>query len=225
MAALYADFGDIRGNDFKAWWDEKPLPFDDKRGAQLFAEPRAEDSFRVLQKDEVVAGDSGTLVLSIPLNLPKKFLEQHFRKLLKIHHEGLDVQPKGDDKRGHQYAKHSNATYKFVGQPNPAGLELTLKIYDFWMENPEMKLWEIGNALPKFMVAHKIKSSDKNSTDNKNVLAASVSRYLRNAKKDIEATGRGCFLSERPKPKPKEKKVTTGRVHLLSDPPSVPKSS
>lgn len=194
MSALYADFGDVRGDDFKEWWTQ------DGRGVRLFAEPRAEDSFRVLQKDEVVAGDSGTLVLSIPLNLPKKFLEQHFRKLLKIYHEGLDVQPKGDDKRGHQYAKHSQAKYRFTGQPNLKAIRTTLEIYEYRLANPDMTLWEIGNSSPRIDDKLKLANSDGVSelVDKKYVLASTVSRYLRKAKQYIEATGRGYFLSEPP---------------------------
>lgn len=188
LSNLYADFDDVRGDDFKAWWTNGD------RGARLFAEPLAEDGVRVLQMGEVFTGDTKTLVVSFPLNLPKKFLEKRFRAILATQHMG---------KRGHQHAKKSQAKYQFNGQPNLEGLELTLAVYDFRSAHPEMTLWEIGNALPKFMVAQKIKPSDKDSTDKRNVLAASVSRYLRKAKSYIEATGRGCFLSGPPSDTPK----------------------
>ncbi len=62
--------------------------------------------------------------------------------------------------------------------------------------NPDMKLWEIGNAMPKFQMEQKIKTSDTPSqiVDKKNVLAASVSRYLRRVSEAIKNTGNGEFL-------------------------------
>ena len=46
LASLYADFGDVRGEDFKAWWTFKVDGED--RGAYLFAEPSVESSVKVL---------------------------------------------------------------------------------------------------------------------------------------------------------------------------------
>jgi hypothetical protein len=59
-----------------------------------------------------------------------------------------------------------------------------------------MKLWEIGNSMPKFQIENKIKASDSPSgiVDKKNVLAASVSRYLRRVSEAIENAGKGEFL-------------------------------
>lgn len=181
MAALYADFGDVRGEDFKAWWTT------DSRGVRLFAEPRAEDSFRVLQAAEVVSGHAGTLAVSFPLNLPKKFLERRFRELLAIHI---------DRKRGSQLAKESNAKYRFNGQPNLEALKLTMKIYDYRMANPDMTLWEVGNSSPLINDDLKLENDDTVSTaqDKKSVLASTVSRYLRKYREYVEATGRGKFL-------------------------------
>ena len=39
LASLYADFGDVRGEDFKTWWMFKVNG--ENRGAYLFAEPSA----------------------------------------------------------------------------------------------------------------------------------------------------------------------------------------
>ncbi len=59
-----------------------------------------------------------------------------------------------------------------------------------------MKLWEIGNEMPRFQMAQKIKAGDTPSeiVDKKNVLAASVSRYLRRVSEAIERTGSGEFI-------------------------------
>src|SRR5262249_16591704 len=48
LADLYKDFGDVRNDNFKAWWKEND------RGAMLFARPPAEVSVRVLvERDKV----------------------------------------------------------------------------------------------------------------------------------------------------------------------------
>ena len=93
LAKLYADFGDVRGDDFKAWWTE------DGRGAKLFSNPPAEETVRLLTTDEQAPTDGDRLVVSVPLNLPKKFILQRFRSLLDQNHKG---------KRGKRYAKTSN---------------------------------------------------------------------------------------------------------------------
>lgn len=182
MAALYADFGDVRGESFKEWWST------DLRGLRLFAEPRAEDSFRVLETGEVVAGDAETLAISFPLNLPKKFIEKSLKQLLAKHHTGV---------RGKQHAKNSKAKYQFIGQPNLKALEVTMKIYDYRMANPDMTLWEVGNSSPLIDKKLKLENDDSPSTaqDKKFTLASTVSRYLKKYKEYVEATGRGCFLS------------------------------
>ncbi len=79
LSKLYSDFGDVRGNDFKKWWN------DSDKGVRLFAEPKNE-TVTVLKGGERVAESLGTLTLSLPLNLPKKLLLQCCKVLLgKVH--------------------------------------------------------------------------------------------------------------------------------------------
>ena len=47
MAEIYKDFGDVRGESFKVWWTEEG------RGVRLFADPRSEESFRLLDEGEL----------------------------------------------------------------------------------------------------------------------------------------------------------------------------
>lgn len=181
LAAIYADFGDVRGGDFKAWWTEGG------RGVRLFAEPRAEDSVRVLQEGECALAASEALTLSLPLSLPKRLLERRIKELLAKHHTG---------KRGHQLAKKSQAKYRVQGQPNLGALELGLNVYDFKQKNPDLALWEIGNQVPRVTMKHKLKwDDDKNDKIvKKRILAATVSRYLKRVKLSIERAGVGLFL-------------------------------
>lgn len=175
-AALFEDFG-VLGDDFHAWWRD--------RGVHLFAEPRAEDTVRVLEQGEIVP--NGTLSISFPLNLPKKHLEKRFKELLMKEHQG---------KRGRQLAKLSQARYKVQGQPNVPAMEVGLRVYDHARKNPDMPLWQIGNTLENFQGWNKILPSDTPASviDKKNALAATVCRYLKRVKKNIERTGEGLFL-------------------------------
>jgi hypothetical protein len=179
LSKLYSDFGDVRGNDFKKWWN------DSEKGVRLFAEPKNE-TVRVLKGGERVAESLSVLALSLPLNLPKKLLLQRCKSLLAEVHPG---------KQGRLLARLSEATYKVKGQPNIEGLKMTLKVYDFRMAHPELALWEIGNQLPRFMLSQRVLISDTPATakDKKNALAAAVGRYLKKAELMIESASKGTF--------------------------------
>jgi hypothetical protein len=178
MSDLYQDFGDVRGDDFKAWWSEG------SRAIRLFAEPAAEAVVRELDGGEIVSDQSNLLTLVFPLNLPKRYLQKRFNQLLKKYHTG---------KQGVQYAKSSQARYRFEGQPNVPALKLAMKVYEMKLDNPKMKLWEIGNEMPGVIRTQKLKSTDDQYTkeQKKKVLAASVSRYLRRAQESIQRVGQG----------------------------------
>lgn len=180
LADLYKDFGDVRGDSFKDWWAK------DARGANLFAEPPAEYSIQVMEKGQSAIDPAEVFVISIPLYLPKKLILRRFKELLDERHKG---------KRGHQLAKRSKARYQVKGQPNIPAIKQALEVYDFKKANPKMKLWEIGNAIPKLQMGNKIKAGDTESeiADKKNVLAATVSRYLRRAEESIQNTEKGMF--------------------------------
>jgi len=178
MSALYQDFGDVRGDDFKAWWSEG------SRAIRLFAEPAAEDVVRELAEGEVAPDQEDALTLVFPLNMPKRYLQRRFNELLKKYHTG---------KRGFQNAKKSLARYKFEGQPNVPALKQAFLVYKHRLDNPKAKLWEIGNELPGVIKTQKLKSGDTQYVKEakKKVLAATVSRYLRRAQESIDRVGRG----------------------------------
>jgi len=180
LSKLYADFGDVRGDDFKAWWTEGG------RGARLFSEPPTEETIRVVSRDEVSSLNEDLLLVSVPLNLPKKFLVQRFRNLLAENHRG---------QRGKQYAKKSKAKYQFNGQPNIDALMVALSLYDKRKEFPKMKLWELGQFLPQFkhhFVMHR-KTTAPLDTDVKKVIESTVSRYLKKVRASLESTSAGVF--------------------------------
>jgi hypothetical protein len=178
LASLYAKFGDVRGDDFRTWWNESVNGVE--RGAYLFSEPAA-NSIRLLEEGEKAPSRYEALTLSLPLNLPKKLLEKRFAEFLLTHHKG---------KRGRQLAKSSKAICRVKGQPNIPALALGLKIYEIKKKNPKMPYWEIGNSLPEVLRTQKLKSTDlpQDLLVKKAALTATVSRILKTARKRIERT-------------------------------------
>lgn len=180
LNSLYQDFGDVRSNDFKAWW------FSNDRGANLFAEPPMETSVVIHDKGDVLSDSTNLLTISFPLNLPRRFLQKRFNEILKVHHKG---------ERGHQMAKRSDASYKVNGQPNVPSLELGLKVYDAYLAEPNKSLWEIGNETPNVLKVQKIKATDDPNVvrSKKRALAITVSRYIKRVEGYIANTGLGIF--------------------------------
>jgi hypothetical protein len=88
---------------------------------KLFSEPPAQETIRVVSKDEIESLDEALFLICVFLNLIKKFLLQRFRTLLAEKHKG---------ERGKQYAKRSKAKYQFKGQPNKEALLLALHVLD-----------------------------------------------------------------------------------------------
>ncbi len=180
LTNLYEDFGEVRGDSFKEWWST------DSRGMRLFAEPEVLSTVQVVSKDELDEVLEGTLLINVPLNLPKKFLIERFRKLLAQHHKG---------ERGKQYAKNSKAMYQFKSQPNIQAMKTALKVYDYIKANPKSKLWEVGRILPQFKM-ELLACEKKNITpsyDLKRKIEATVSRYKRKASSSIKNAELGIF--------------------------------
>lgn len=188
LSKLYKDFGDVRADDFKAWWTFKVNGED--RGAYLFAEPSVESSVKVLKEGEKATSEAEALTVSLPLSFPKRFLERRFKELLKAVHKG---------KRGVQLARFSKAKYTFKGQPNIPALKQGLMVYDALKDAEGMK-----PKKPQWLIAQELKivpldkRVDKNDTagvaiDKKNVLTAIVGRYKKRVELSIRNTGKGLF--------------------------------
>lgn len=185
LASLYEDFGDVRGDDFKAWWSE------DSRGVRLFAEPRVDETARVMQTGEQAADASEVVTLCLPLYLPKRFLLKRCRELLGNLHKG---------KRGKQQAKLSRANYRIKGQPNIPALKQALMVYDAIEEaegiKPKKPYWKIAMDLKIVEKKMRIQPSDTaaESADKRNILTAIVGRYKKRVEEYIKATSHGAFI-------------------------------
>jgi hypothetical protein len=188
LSKLYADFGDVRGDDFKAWWTFKIDGVD--RGAYLFAEPSVESSVKVLATGEKAPNADEVLTVSLPLNFPKKFLERRFKVLLGLAHKG---------KRGVQLARSSKAKYTFKGQPNIPALEQGLMVYDALKEaegvKPKKPQWQIAQDLQIVEKEMRIDKTDsvRVAAGKKNVLTAIVGRYKKRVVDAIKKTSNGTF--------------------------------
>lgn len=201
-AKTYTNFGDVRNKTFKDWWSEND------RGATLFANRDSEDTLRIVEKHEVESLAPDLILLSLSLDLPMKHLVSRFIKLVGAIHKPRRINKLGisnnkNTTRGRQYAKSSNATYQFEGQPNIKALKFGLYVYDLAMANPDKTKWEIAMMIPDFQPKNRIVEGERGGivVDKKNRLSATVSRYIKRVQDSIDLAGQGQF--------PKLKKTIT----------------
>ena len=183
IAGLYADFGDVFEVDFKTWWQEND------RGARLFAEAPLPSVRQIKQADDLEISDR-LLNVSLPLELPRRFLEGELKKLLDKHHKG---------ERGIRTNRDSTAMYPVDGDFNWSTLARCLRVYDLKLELPDMKLWELavevdsGSADDRKTAPKKTKQG----AASRMVLANTVNRDLRHARQMIKNAGQGRFPGPR----------------------------
>jgi hypothetical protein len=186
LATLFEDFGDVRGESFKDWWQEGG------RGVRLFAEPVVDRSVEVLGSDSQVPPIDEVLTVAFPLNLPKRYLQSRFKDLLKRHHTG---------RRGVLKARESRAKYQIKGQPNISALKKTLQVWDALQDSQK----GTGRRLPHWMIAKKLKlvpderlptpTDPPHEAELKRaVMSATVGRYRKRAQELLKRTVQGRFL-------------------------------
>ena len=194
LAKLYADFGDVRNDNFHKWWTE------DQRGAELFAEQPLSVKFGELDNAadwQPQWNKERVMVVAVPLTMSKRALKGAFAKLLDSRHTG--------NKSGRpslaKLKEVSTARYKLEHNYTISGLLTALAVYDLWVENQtkpkaeRLTLWEIGKALKinKAAVRDAESSSSADRLVGRNVLGATVSRYVKQARTMIENTSTGKF--------------------------------
>ncbi len=194
LASLYADFGDVREDNFHQWWTQG------ERGPLLFAETPLAVKFSEL---DTVAdwqphwNKDSVMVVAVPLSMSKRALKGAFAKLLDSRHAG--------NKSGRpsmaKLKEVSTARYKLEHNYTISGLMTALAVYDMWVENQakpkseRLTLWEIGKALN--LNGRAVKQAESKLAyerlDGRNVLGATVSRYVKQARAMIENTATGKF--------------------------------
>lgn len=194
LAGLYKDFGDVRGDDFHRWWTECG------RGVYLFAEQPLSVNFAELDSPadwQQHWERESVMVLVVPLVVSKRRLKGAFAKILDSRHSGH----KSGRPSMAKLKEHSTARYRLEQNYTIPSLTTTLAVFDLWKENQSkpkaerLTLWEIGRALKLNREAIKDAES-KASVDRlvgRNVLAATVSRYVKQAKLLIANTAAGQF--------------------------------
>ena len=186
LLGTFKDFGDVRDDDFKAWWDAK--------GVALFGEKPSTVVVKELSnKDEW--DDSWTkeqvMVVSVPMTFSKRDITRYFGALLKKRHTA---------KRGRTATKNikSTSTYPLSRSFSIESMRIALNIYDTYKaakkSGEKMTLWQIGNKL-KIVRSCVISPTDTPATitDKKNTLAAAVKRYLNQAEAAIKNSATDSF--------------------------------
>ncbi len=191
LADLYKDFGDVRDNEFRVWWQE------DRRGSRLFGEQQLEVKFH--EMDSAADWQAGwtkdkVMVVAFPLAVGKRRLMGEIRKLLDKRHTGKQGRP--------ALAKvESTARYKLSRNYTTANLETALNVYDKWVENnakpkaEQIKQWEIGVELKlnKLAIKDAYSGLKQDRAVGRNLLGALVKRYLTQAQKTIKSLEQGVF--------------------------------
>lgn len=194
LAWLYEDFDDVRSDDFRSWWGGSL-----QRGAKLFAEKPVEVRLEQLssKNDWDDEWPDDIEVIAVNMSIGRRKLQQYFANFLKREHKG---------KRGRISLGQvkSTAKYPLYGNFNQYTLMVRLKLYDEYMKNKQrpkaerVPLWKIGEEEKLVLTAMPEDGDDKwERTDKHNVMTATVSRYVREAKAIIANTAKGEFPSSK----------------------------
>jgi hypothetical protein len=192
LAQLYEDFGDVRSDDFAAWWGGST-----QRGRYLFAE-RTSTNIMVEIKDAAEwdeLKDTGNFVLlAFKMDVGRRKLQGALAKFLEHRHDG---------KRGRRAMGKGNsfARYPLYRNFSQHNLRVMLETYDAWYANQQLPkserltLWEIGEGVKELARSAVTRKSDTQAerTAKRNVMTMAVSRYVRLAKRIIANTAKGQF--------------------------------
>ena len=191
LAALYKDFGDVRGDDFRAWWTTE------NRGGYLFAEAPAINGFKELAGKEEWREEwtkDTTMVIAMPLTWSKRALQKSFNALLKRRHK------RGRGKKALKGKETSTALYPLAHNFSVHSLKVALAVYDAVEAEKQAKsgatYYQIGVALklvPSAMPSAIEIAEQKRDADKANVINVAMSRYYKKAAAMVANVGKGLF--------------------------------
>ena len=191
LAALYADFGDVRSDDFPAWWGGS-----EQRGRKLFAEQTSTAlvaEIKDVVEWEQMKATGHFVLLAFNMDIGRRKLQAKLAQFLAEHHTG---------KRGRRAlgSVKSTASYPLYRNYSQHNLRVMLETYDAWYANQQLPkeerlyLWEIGESLKLVFDAMTRKTDTQaERTSKRNVMTMTVSRYVRQAKRIIANTAKGQF--------------------------------
>lgn len=190
LAELYAQFGDVRSDDFRSWWGAP-----NNYGDYLFAEQPLELNVQKIDTAQDLNKRWGCNVLYVAVNLDlgRRHLQQKFADLLQTQHKG---------KRGRKSLQTAASTARYPLHRNFSqhSLKVMLAVYDAVVANdtlpkPQRKsLWAIGESLklvPNAM-PHKW-DNDYDIRKKHATMTMTVSRYVKQARVIIANTANGQF--------------------------------
>jgi hypothetical protein len=195
LAGLYADFGDVREDEFRSWWGGKQ-----QRGASLFGEQPSDFVVRKIDGsgDWQRAWDADDTVLTVAVNLTvgRRKLQADFARLLAKEHKG---------RRGRvaMASVKSTARYPLYRNFSVHSLKMMLAAYDAWAANELLprdqrkRQWELGESIRLVPNAITTKN-DIDAVDKRNTMSAAFNRAVKNARNIIANTARGEFPNSSP---------------------------
>ena len=127
-AKLYADFGDVRGEDFWAWW---------KTHTHLFSEPPVPQVAAITDVGSYVANNN-TILIEVPLDNKLLLRMRQVRRILEDKME----------KASHRMSQ-SQAQYKVVGKPVVSALAIYLRAWQIRQQYPKLPyaaVYEMANG-------------------------------------------------------------------------------
>jgi len=187
LAGLYAKFGDVLNDTFKNWWRE--------HGYYLFAEERKPLLLKELSDPSEWDPNwlkEHAMVVVVPLDIPKRYLQGFFARLLKQRHGGKQGRKalSDEDASTAQFPLHRNFSIETLSKQ--------LAVYDAVIAkkqgNDKRTLAKIGVDLKLVKEAMPDSKDDlETAMDKRNVMSATVSRYFRQAKNIVANTAKGQF--------------------------------
>ena len=189
LSKLYKDFGDVRSDNFRAWWGAPS-----NKGDYLFAEQPISFSVQKIDASQTASVmGSDVMVVAVNLQLGRRHLQKKFADLLRREHKG---------KRGRKSLQTAVSTARYPLHRNftQHSLKQMLMTYDAVAANQslpteqQLKLWQIGESLRLVPTAMPHKWDNHYDKRKKHAtMTMTVSRYVKQARAIIANTARGEF--------------------------------
>lgn len=191
LAELYRDFGDVRSDDFRAWWGGA-----EQRGPTLFQEQYVASRVTRLERKEDWRGDwdqSVVMVVSVDLRGSRAQLIEDFSKLV----AATTLRRQG---RPNIAAAQSTAKYPLCRNTDQHNLRTMLEAYDAWVLNQALSpsdrkpMWAVAEQLKLVPTARPTRQEfPAERAARHNVLTNAMSRYVNRARRIIANTSKGQF--------------------------------
>ena len=183
FADLYADFGDVRDDNFFGWWRHT--------GRDLFKEKDVPPIRRLLSANEWNPSEE-TMIVAIPPTRDIDRLVGEFRKFVREQLSSNRIE-----------IPDSTAKYPVHQRANLKSHYEQLRAYQIRKQYPDWTLEQIGYHLEAVLAEADLKLVSKpiqrsEDTDVQNAIRSDISRKLRSAKNLIKNVGLGRFPDTTP---------------------------